>query len=49
VAEKTKKLSDRAREVMDALIDAVQGLLSPPPAPVPVRVRRPRLPMKRRR
>jgi hypothetical protein len=49
VAEKTKKLSDRVREVMDALIDALQGLLTPPPAPVPVRVRQPRLPMKRRR
>jgi hypothetical protein len=49
VAEKTKKLSDRVREVMDALIDALQGLLTPPPAPVPVRVRQPRVQMKRRR
>jgi hypothetical protein len=49
VAEKTKKLSDRAREVFDALIDAVEGLLSPPPAPVPVRVRQPRIPTKRHR
>jgi len=49
VAEKTKKLSDRVREVLDALVDAVEGLLSPPPAPVPVRIRQPRLPMKRRR
>ncbi|MBW2381916.1 MAG: hypothetical protein JRG70_20715 [Deltaproteobacteria bacterium] len=49
MAEKTKKLSDRVREVLDALVDAVEGLLSPPPALVPVRVRQPRLPMKRRR
>jgi len=49
VAENTKKLSDRVREVMDALTDAVQGLLNPPPVPVPVRVRPPRLPIKRRR
>jgi hypothetical protein len=49
LAEKTKKLSDRVREVMDALIDALEGLLNPPPAPTPVRVRPPRLPMKRRR
>jgi hypothetical protein len=49
MAEKTKKLSDRVREVMDALIDALEGLLSPPPAPIPVRVRPPRLPMKHRR
>jgi len=49
VAESSKKFSDRVREVMDALIDALEGLLSPPPAPVPVRVRPPQLPMKRRR
>jgi len=49
VAENTKKLSDRVREVMDALIDTVQGLLNPPPVPLPVRVRPPRLPMKKRR
>jgi hypothetical protein len=49
VVEKTKKLSERVREVFDALVDAVEGLLSPPPAPVPVRVTQPRLPMKRRR
>jgi hypothetical protein len=49
VAEKTKKLSDRVREVLDALVDAVQGLVSPPPAPVPVRVRQSHLPMRRRR
>jgi hypothetical protein len=48
MAEKTKKLSDRLREAMDALIDALEGLLSPPSAPVPVRVRPPRLPIKRR-
>jgi len=49
VAQKTKKLSDRLREMMDAWLDALQGLLNPPPAPVPVRVTRPRPPMKRRR
>jgi hypothetical protein len=49
VPEKTKKLSDRVREVLDALVDAVEGLLNPPPALVPVRIRQPRLPMKRRR
>jgi len=49
VAEKTKKLSDRVREVLDALVEAVESLLSPPPAPVPVRVRQPRVPMRRRR
>jgi len=43
VTEKPKKLSDRVREVLDALVDAVESLLSPPP--VPVRVRQPRLPM----
>jgi len=48
VTEKKKKLSDRAREVMDALVDAVEALLSPAPAPVPARVRRPRIPAKRR-
>jgi hypothetical protein len=47
VVEKTKKLSDRVREVLDALIDAAEGLLSPPLAPVPVRIRQPRLPTKR--
>jgi hypothetical protein len=45
VAGKTKKLSDRVREIMDALIDGVQELLSLSPAPV--RVRQPALPMKR--
>jgi len=53
MVEKTKKLSDRVREVLDALADAVEGLLNPPPALVPalvpVRVRYPRLPAKRRR
>jgi len=49
VAEKTKKLADRVRKVLDALVDAVEGLLNPPPALVPVRIRQPRLPMKRRR
>jgi hypothetical protein len=49
MGEKTKKLSDRIREVLDALVDAVEGLLNPPPALVPVRVRYPRLPTKRRR
>jgi hypothetical protein len=49
VAEKTKKLSDRVREVLDTLVDAVEGLLNPSPVLVPVRVRQPRLPMKRRR
>jgi hypothetical protein len=49
VAEKTKKFSDRVRDVMDALIDAVHGLLNPPPVPVRVRVRPPRLPIKRHR
>ncbi|MBW2588789.1 MAG: hypothetical protein JRD92_17900 [Deltaproteobacteria bacterium] len=49
MTEKTKKLSDRVREVLDALVDAVEGLFSPPPAPVPVRVRQPRLPTRRRR
>jgi hypothetical protein len=47
VVEKTKKLSDRVREVLDALIEAAEGLLSPPPAPVPVRIRQPQLPIKR--
>jgi hypothetical protein len=49
VAESSKKFSDRVREMMDALIDALEGLLSPPPVPVPVRVRPPQLPIKRRR
>jgi hypothetical protein len=49
MGEKTKKLSERIREVLDALVDAVDGLLNPPPALVPVRVRQPRLPVKRRR
>jgi len=49
VAEKTKKLSERLREVMDAWLDALESLLSPRPALVPVRVRRSRPPMKRRR
>lgn len=49
VAKEKKKLSDRAREVMDALVDAIEGLLSPAPAPVPARVRPPRIPAKRRR
>ncbi|HSN83113.1 MAG TPA: hypothetical protein VLS88_11080 [Polyangiales bacterium] len=49
MTEKKKKLSDRAREVMDALVDAVEALLSPPPAPVPARVRPPRVPLRRRR
>jgi hypothetical protein len=48
VDEKKKKLSDRAREVMDALVDAIEGLLSPAPSRVPARVRPPRLPLKRR-
>ena len=47
--EETKKLSDRIREVLDTLVDAIESLVSPPPAPVPVRVRRPQLPQKRRR
>jgi len=47
VVEKTKKLSDRVREVLDALTDAAESLLSPPPALVPVRIRQPRLPSKR--
>jgi hypothetical protein len=47
VAQNTRKLSDRLREVIDAWLDALQGLLSPPPAPVPVRVRYPRTATKR--
>jgi hypothetical protein len=39
VAKKTKKLADRVRELLDTLVDAVESLLSPPPAPVPVRAR----------
>ncbi len=34
---------------MDALIDALEGLLSPPTVLVPVRVRPPQLRAKRRR
>jgi len=49
VAEKTKNLSDRVRELMDTLIDTLEGLLNPPPAPVPIRIRPPRLPIKRHR
>jgi hypothetical protein len=49
VAEKKKKLSDRAREVMDALVDAIEDLLNPAPAPVPARIRPPRIPARRRR
>ncbi|MGB5680235.1 MAG: hypothetical protein WBM47_00180 [Polyangiales bacterium] len=47
--QKTKKLSERVQEVLDTLVDAVESLLTPPPALVPVRVRQPRLPTKRRR
>ncbi|MEM7436427.1 MAG: hypothetical protein AAF436_14825 [Myxococcota bacterium] len=49
MAPKTKKLSDRVREVLDTLADALDGLVNPPPAPVPVRVRPPRIPVRRRR
>jgi hypothetical protein len=49
VAEKTKNLVDRVRDVIDTLVEALQGLLNPPPVLVPVRARAPRSPMKRRR
>ncbi|MGB5702093.1 MAG: hypothetical protein WBM48_04710 [Polyangiales bacterium] len=49
MAEKTKNFSDRVKEVLDSLVEAVESLLNPPPALIPVRVRQPRLPMKRRR
>ncbi|MGB5810453.1 MAG: hypothetical protein WBG86_07985 [Polyangiales bacterium] len=44
-----KKLSDRVREVLDTLVDALDSLVNPAPAPVPVRIRPPQLPVKRRR
>ncbi|HET6417327.1 MAG TPA: hypothetical protein VFG22_13610 [Polyangiales bacterium] len=47
--KKTKNLVDRVRDVMDTLVEALEGLLNPPPALVPVRVR-PQYPaIKRRR
>lgn len=49
VAPKTKKLSERIREVLDTLADALDGLVSPPPAAIPVRVRPPQVPVRRRR
>jgi hypothetical protein len=49
VAKKTKNLVDRVRDVMDTLVEALEGLLNPPPALVPVRVRAPHPSMKRRR
>jgi hypothetical protein len=49
VAEKTKKLSDRVREVMDTLAEALEGLLGPSPVLVPVRISQPHPPRKRRR
>ncbi|MGB5374940.1 MAG: hypothetical protein WBM75_09830 [Polyangiales bacterium] len=49
MAESSKNFSDRVREVMDAVIGALEGLLSPPMVPVPVRVRPPQMPAKRRR
>jgi len=47
VAKKTKNLVDRARDVMDTLVEALESLLNPPPALVPVRAPHPS--MKRRR
>jgi hypothetical protein len=49
VAKKTKNLVDRVRDVMDTLVEALEGLLNPPPALVPVRVRPPHASIKRRR
>jgi hypothetical protein len=49
MAEKTKKLSDKLREVLDALVDAVESFLTPPPEPVPIRGAGPRIPNRRRR
>jgi len=49
VAKNTKKLSDRLREVIDTWLDALQGLVNTPPAPVPVRARQSRFPVKRQR
>lgn len=47
---KGSKLRDRVREILDILVDALDGLLQPQPTPVPIPVRvppRPRVPVKR--
>jgi len=36
----TERIKDKIRGLLDELVEAIDGLLQPPPQPVPVRGRR---------